>query len=639
MKQSFTMWSETLVQRLGDHSILLALVVSQIIANLGVIPATYFVQINAEIDPPRFRQALFFLSLTLVVGYLLLWVTVLRLTPHARHQLRAFKNGLSSGISNEAKAWEEITALGWRYAIAAGLVMLFVNIVPLSVYESVVLRLTFEQVIYTLIGASIAAAGGLILNVALFEGLLTPVRMALTPKSFETQLTYFRGLSLTLRLTIATLTLIAISVALTAPIGYRQTYKVIYEAVSSIQVLEQLQIRSLVVTLAALVLGSALAMIIARSVNVPLRQMIEIFAKVETGDLSQRAPVTGTHEAGRLAIYFNRMIARLQYLQENMENEIARRTAQLKATVEVGQVASSILDPDELMERVVHLISDRFGYYYAAIFLVDESGQWAELKHATGEAGKLLKQQGHRLAVEGKSMVGAAIRTRQARIALDVGAEPVRFDNPLLPYTRSEIALPLLVGGEVLGALDVQSTKEAAFSESDIETLQAMANQVAIALQNARLFRNLRQNLQEMQAIQRQYLRRGWGDFLRTHRMRYEVGEPTSIESSVIEIPLALREEIIGKIALQGDVELSEDEKEWLETLLSQTALALEGARILEENVRQVELEQMAAQVIHRARETLETQTILRTAAKELQRTLRLPEVILHFGPPPQEQK
>lgn len=236
-------------------------------------------------------------------------------------------------------------------------------------------------------------------------------------------------------------------------------------------------------------------------------------------------------------------------------------------------------------------------------------------------------------------MVGAAIRTRQARIALDVGEEPVRFDNPLLPYTRSEIALPLMVGGEVLGALDVQSTQEAAFSEADIETLQAMANQVAIALQNARLFQSLQQNLQEMRALQRQYVRQGWGDFLSTRRIRYEVGQETPPESSVLKVPLALREEIVGEIALQGDLEWGEEEKEWLETLASQAALALESARILDENARQAELERMAAQIIRRVRETLETQAILRTAARELQRTLRLPEVILYFGPPSQEQK
>lgn len=637
----FTEWLESLVHRFGEHTIPIALLLSQFVANLGVIPAVYFVQSNAEIDPLRFRQALSFLLITLLIGYGLLFFTVLRLSVYARTRLRALatKGLLSVETSDEAKAWEEITALGWKYAIAAALVMLFINILPLLIYERMVLDLAFEQVVYTGIGAAIAAAGGLVVNVFSLEAFLTPVRKILTPKSFDVQLAHFRGLPLMPRLLTVALTLVAVSVALVAPIGYRQAYKVIYEAVSSIQVLEELQVRSLVVTAAALILGIILAGLVVRSVDVPLRQLIEIFSKVETGDLAQRAPVIGTHEVGQLAIYFNRMIARLQYLQENLESEVARRTAQLKATLQVAQVANSILDPDELMERVVQLITNQFGYYYAAIFLIDESGRWAELKHATGEAGKLLRQRGHRLEIEGKSMVGAAIRTRQARLALDVGEEPVRFDNPLLPYTRSEIALPLMVGGEVLGALDVQSTQEAAFSEADIETLQTMANQVAIALQNARLFQSLQQSLQEMRAIQRQYVHQGWGDFLSTRQIRYEVGEEPSAESPVLKVPLALRQEIIGQIALEGELEWSEEEKEWLETLASQAALALEGARILDESARQAELERMAAQIIHRVRETLETRAILRTAARELQRILRLPEVILHFGPPPQERK
>jgi GAF domain-containing protein len=236
-------------------------------------------------------------------------------------------------------------------------------------------------------------------------------------------------------------------------------------------------------------------------------------------------------------------------------------------------------------------------------------------------------------------MVGAAIRLRQARIALDVGAEAVRFDNPLLPYTRSEIALPLMVGGEVLGALDAQSTQEAAFSEADIETLQAMANQVAIALQNARLFREMQQSLQELRALQRQYVRQGWSDLLRAGEIRWEAGEASPQAPSVVRIPLPLREEVVGEISLQGDLEWGDEEKEWLETLASQAALALESARLLEESARRAELERIATQIVQRTRSTLETQTILRTAARELQRLLRLPEVVLHFGPPPQRQK
>jgi FOG: GAF domain len=128
------------------------------------------------------------------------------------------------------------------------------------------------------------------------------------------------------------------------------------------------------------------------------------------------------------------------------------------------------------------------------------------LKNATGEAGRVLRESHHRLAADNRSMVGAAVSQKQARIALDAGLEPVRFNNPLLPYTRSEIALPLIVGDRVLGALDIQSTYESAFGDEAIETFQSMANQVAIALENARLFQETRQRLQELQIAQRQYI-------------------------------------------------------------------------------------------------------------------------------------
>ena len=164
----------------------------------------------------------------------------------------------------------------------------------------------------------------------------------------------------------------------------------------------------------------------------------------------------------------------------------------------MGRASSAVLDPNELINQVANLITDQFDYYYTALFLVDPTGRWAELKSATGEAGRVLKENKHRLEVGGKSMVGTAISTRSPRVALDVGAEPTRFENPLLPYTRSEIALPLLVGERVLGALDVQSTREGAFGPQEIETLQGMANQISIALENASLFQQIQQTLDEI---------------------------------------------------------------------------------------------------------------------------------------------
>ncbi len=171
--------------------------------------------------------------------------------------------------------------------------------------------------------------------------------------------------------------------------------------------------------------------------------------------------------------------------------ETQRRAEQLATAAEVSRAATSVLNPDELILQSVELIRERFarstGVYYAALFLIDESGRWAKLRHATGEAGRTLLQREHKLEVGGTSMVGWATANRRARIALDVGAEPVRFANPLLPETRSEMALPLVVGDTVLGALDVQSTLSGAFAAADVSVLQTMADQIAIAIRNAQL--------------------------------------------------------------------------------------------------------------------------------------------------------
>jgi signal transduction histidine kinase/CheY-like chemotaxis protein len=167
------------------------------------------------------------------------------------------------------------------------------------------------------------------------------------------------------------------------------------------------------------------------------------------------------------------------------------RTRLLEAASEVGRRVTSILDADTLLHETVDIICDAYGFYYAGVFLLDETNEWAVLRAGRGKAGVQMVNAGHKLKVGGLSMIGTAIAGRKALIALDVGEEPVHFKNPHLPLTRSEMALPLLVGDQVIGALTVQSTEEAAFSDEDITTLQAMADQLAIAIDNARLLNDL----------------------------------------------------------------------------------------------------------------------------------------------------
>ena len=188
--------------------------------------------------------------------------------------------------------------------------------------------------------------------------------------------------------------------------------------------------------------------------------------------------------------------------------EVQRRTLQLQTAAEVSQAASSILSVEDLVAESVDLIRDRFDFYYVGLFLLDAEGRYAELRAGTGEAGQIMVERKHRLHVGGESMIGQCVSTKEARIALDVavrgpGDAAVRFDNPLLPETRSEMALPLVARGQAHGALTIQSKEAAAFSEEDITILQSMADQLANAIANAELYAQAQEAAQRSQALSR----------------------------------------------------------------------------------------------------------------------------------------
>ncbi len=182
-------------------------------------------------------------------------------------------------------------------------------------------------------------------------------------------------------------------------------------------------------------------------------------------------------------------------------SEIQHRSTLLQTAADVSRAASSILDIDTLINTSVNLIRDKFDFYYVGLFLLNETRHWAVLRAGTGTAGQRQLAKGHKLEVGGESMIGWSVAHRQARIALDVGQEAVRFNNPDLPETHSEMALPLVSRDEVIGALTVQSTQRGAFSEEDVTVLQTMADQVANAIGNAHLFAQAQQSLAEMETL------------------------------------------------------------------------------------------------------------------------------------------
>jgi GAF domain-containing protein len=322
----------------------------------------------------------------------------------------------------------------------------------------------------------------------------------------------------------------------------------------------------------------------------------------------------------------NTTFNQLQEERANLEDRVQERTIKLRRVNEIGRSITSILDPDELLARATRLISDEFECYFTAVFLLDITEQWADLKEATGDAGKVLRENKYRVDIKGKSLTSAAIRTRQARIALDTGSEPVRFDNPLLPYTRSQIAIPLAVGERIIGALEMHSTQASAFMQQDADTYQNMANEIAVALENARLFKEAQQSLVEMRATQRQYLQNAWSSLASEQNLEYSLGDNEPTENQ-IEVPLMLRDQIIGRIQMASHEELPSEQRHLIESIATQAALALENARLVEESQSIAARERLANEIISKVWTSTTMESILQTTVRELGRALEAAEV------------
>ncbi|MEO5887476.1 MAG: HAMP domain-containing protein, partial [Anaerolineales bacterium] len=446
-----------LLSRTGGRYLILVIATAQVIALLGAIPGILSISVNAEFNDRQLQAFSWMVPFLILLSNIILLGLSWLMTPTARKRLDDLaRTSVRSTPDEEYKAWREITSLTWRYGIVAGVVIILVNILPvyfIALSLSEIISSPFQPTsinspspAYIVLGGFVSLLGSVILAVLMIEHLTLPVRLALVPSDFDTQLRGRFGALLSGKFQILILALIAISILLIAPIGYQHTVRILYSEVSSLERFSGLQSQSLLFSVLALLLGAGFSYYVSKSVSDPMKELINTFTKIEQGDLAARAPVTATDELGIVTMHFNRMVAQLEALQNTQEQQVVERTKQLTASNEVGRVAASSLDPDELLGRVIKLFPEQFGYYYAAIYLLDSTEKWAELKEATGEAGQVLKHNHHRLEVNGKSMVGTAIRERSVRIAQIASQEKNRSENPLLPYTRSEIALPLIVG-------------------------------------------------------------------------------------------------------------------------------------------------------------------------------------------------
>lgn len=374
---------------------------------------------------------------------------------------------------------------------------------------------------------------------------------------------------------------------------------------------------------------------IQRATVPPMESLNQAMVKIsQDNDLKERVPIKSRNEIGKLAGSINTALDGFEKTQTATQN----RLNQIRAVSEISRTVTSVLDPQALTSEVVELVKDRFNLYYVGAFLLDEKSEYAVLLAGSGNAGKTMVSAGHRLAVGGTSMIGWCTANRKARIALDVGKEAVRFENPNLPLTRSELAIPIISRYQVFGALSLQSEQVNAFNDEDIQIFQGIADSMAIALENGRLFQESQSAINEIQKLNRAYIQSSWQEQLLSEKdLAYRYDNPAKIaeaSGNVVNFPIRLRDQTLGNLALEtGSQGFQPEEVDLINAITDQIALALENVRLLEGTQSRAAYERRLNTMTADFSQKTNVEDILRSISKELSTIPLVNSVSIHIEP------
>jgi len=424
---------------------------------------------------------------------------------------------------------------------------------------------------------------------------------------------------------------------------------------------EGISAQMILAVILAIGLGLIISFLVARSINSRLITLSNNALALEDGLLDVRAnmAVVGRDEIALVSRSFETMAVRLGEIFSDLEKKVMERTTSLTAATEesnkrarqfeaitkVTHAINTTQNLQELFPQISKVISEQFGFYHVGIFLNNPTNEIAILSAANSEGGKKMLQRNHQLKIGEQGIVGYVTQTGKPRIALDVGEDASYFNNPDLPSTHSEMALPLRVGNQVFGALDIQSTEVGAFTDDDIETLSALADQVSLAIQNARLFDQTKKALTESESVQRQYIRETWKNLPREEKIsgyRYSItgAVPLDDETTVptgealedkqeMSVPIILRGETIGTLSVYvpPNEYMGAEQVDLIKAVAERVALSAENARLFENTTRRAARESLVSDITTKIRSHNNPQAMIETTINELRIALQATKV------------
>ncbi len=420
---------------------------------------------------------------------------------------------------------------------------------------------------------------------------------------------------------------------------------------------------SWLLALVVLVISLIASLLISGALTSPLRALTQTAREITAGNLEAKANIDSQNEIGTLATVLNTMTSTLRENIQSLEQRVQERTADLKSANEINarraqefeaiaitvKAINTIHQMDQLLPQITSVISEHFGYYHVGIFLNDENNLNAILRASNSEGGKRMLERGHQLKIGEQGIVGNVAATGNIRVARNVGDDTVYFDNPDLPETLSEMALPLKVEKQIVGVLDVQSKQVDAFSQEDIGVLSLLADEVSIAIENTRLLETASKTLAETETIYRQYLQQAWRRLPREQKLagyRYSSHSAALLEKPIdldtdagtadketqrVAVPIKLRGQTIGNLVVQvpNNAHLNGDQLDLMQAVAERLALSTENARLFDETSRRAERERMVTEITSKIRSTNSPDEMIEIALGELRNALGATQVQL----------